>query len=224
MNRIFGKAKVEPVKPAPYAGPSLNETSQNMDKRVLDIDAKIAKCDEDIKSAMAQRGGKLNNSGSKQRAVQALKRKKMLTQQRDQLMATQFNVDQMAFSHENAQMQVQTIGAMTAGMEAMKQTMKDIDVDKVADQMDDMQDMMMDMEEINDMMGRNYACDGVDDAELEAEFGAIEEELKLEQYNSMITGEGSVPSYLPAAMAKPVAEAASSGTPVAESEISWKIA
>eukprot|EP00453_Perkinsus_chesapeaki_P002684 CAMPEP_0185924500 /NCGR_PEP_ID=MMETSP0924C-20121207/12515_1 /TAXON_ID=321610 /ORGANISM="Perkinsus chesapeaki, Strain ATCC PRA-65" /LENGTH=53 /DNA_ID=CAMNT_0028659649 /DNA_START=3 /DNA_END=161 /DNA_ORIENTATION=+ len=49
---------------------------------------------------MATRSGA---AGAKQRALAVLKRKKMYEAQRDQLMNTQFNVDQAAFTQEQMQ-------------------------------------------------------------------------------------------------------------------------
>ena len=73
---------------------------------------------------------------------------------------------------------------------------------------DDMADMMADMEEINEMMTRNFALpEGCDDMELEGEFAALEEELKMEDLEKMMAGGSanttsageSMPSYLPEA-------------------------
>jgi len=204
MNRIFEKKKEEPKKEA-YTGPSLTETAGKMDERVTEIDAKIAKCDEEIKKHMSQK----NSVGGKQRALQALKRKKMLEQQRNQLMGTQFNLEAMAFQQENLETTVQTVGAMKAGTEAMREQMGAIDIDALAEAQDDMADLMMDMEEINEMMSRNYTLEGMDEGALDEEFAALEEEMKMEQFDQMMTGGQAVPSYLPAnAVPTPSAPAA----------------
>lgn len=75
MHRIFG-SKPQPKKEVAYTGPSLAQTSATMDTRVLTIDAKIAKCDEEIQEYMRNRGGRNANLG-KAKAMQAMKRKKM---------------------------------------------------------------------------------------------------------------------------------------------------
>lgn len=67
------------------------------------------------------------------------------------------------------------------------------------------------MEEMNELMTRNFALpDGCDDAALEDEFAALEEEMKMDEFESMMaggqantTGAGAaIPSYLPSAPAK----------------------
>merc|ERR1712112_342833 len=88
--------------------------------------------------------------------------------------ATQFNVDQMAFQTEN-----------------MKAT-----IDTVEDLQDEMADMFEDMEEINELMGRNYACPDMDDGELDAEFESMEQELAMEAEMAMMGG-GEIPAYVP---------------------------
>lgn len=206
MNRIFGKKKEEPKKEA-YTGPSLTETSEKMDGRVTELDAKIAKCDEDIKNHMSKARSGQGAALSKNRALQALKRKKMLEQQRNQIMGTQFNIEAMAFQQENMQTTMETVGAMKAGAETMKEQMGKFDIDDLAEMQDDMADMMMDMEEINEMMSRNYTLDGMDDATLDDEFAALEEEMKMEEFDSMMTGGTTVPSYLPSSTTGPAADA-----------------
>ena len=68
--------------------------------------------------------------------------------------------------------------------------------------------MMADMEEVNELMTRNFALpDGCDDTALEDEFAMLEEELKMDEFESMMaggsantTGAGAaMPSYLPEA-------------------------
>ena len=76
MKRIFGQKKPEQTEEAPK-GPSLEETSGKMDGQITEIDAKIAKCDEDIKSAMQKmRENPRSNAAHKGRAMQAMKRAK----------------------------------------------------------------------------------------------------------------------------------------------------
>jgi len=194
MNRIFG-AKKKP--PPEYTGPGLEETSTKMDERSGAIDAKITQCDNDIKAYMAQmKGGKSVSSMAKNRAMQALKRKKMYEQQRNQIMATQFNVDQMAFQTENMKATIDTVGAMKQAQVAMKGQMKELNIDQVEDLQDEMADMFEDMEEINELMGRNYACPDMDDGELDAEFESMEQELAMEAEMAMMGG-GEIPAYVP---------------------------
>ena len=60
--------------------------------------------------------------------------------------------------------------------------------------MDNMADLQMDQEEINDVMSRNYALEGMDEDDLEAELDELDNEIFEDNLrgNSM-----SVPSYIP---------------------------
>jgi hypothetical protein len=60
------------------------------------------------------------------------------------------------------------------------------------DLFDDMADMMGDMEEINDVMGRNFNCD-FDEADLLGELDELDEEIVSEQLNEGL----GLPSYIP---------------------------
>lgn len=199
MQNFFGVKKAPPKAPPAYLGPSLMETAAGMDERIAGLDEKIKKCDQEIVESMKNRMGR-NGDLAKQRAVQALKRKKMFNQQRDQLLATQMNVESVAFQQENLQMTAQTVGALTASTASMKQQIKQLNMDSVAEMMDEQQELAMDMEEINEMMTRNYALDGVDEGALDAEFEQLEAEIRMEEYNSMMSGPpvpSGLPSYLP---------------------------
>ncbi|KAF4671664.1 Proteasome subunit beta type-3 [Perkinsus olseni] len=199
MNRIFGVGKKKEAPPAP-TGPSLAETSEHLDSRVELLDKKIKQCDEELikyKQQMATRSGA---AGAKQRALAVLKRKKMYEAQRDQMMNTQFNVDQAAFTQEQIQTNINVVESIKVANHAMKSQMNELNIDHVEDVVDDMADLMMDQDEINDILGRSYNLpEGCDDASLEAEFSMLEEEVAMDKENELRTGP-SAPTYLPTAL------------------------
>jgi len=90
-----------------------------------------------------------------------------------------------------------TVEAMKYATTSLKQQMQNVNIDK--------------LEEIQEVMSRNYCLDGIDDGALEEEFAALEEEIALEQMDSKST---AVPSYLPAASVGP-AEAVPASTTLA---------
>ena len=96
----------------------------------------------------------------------------MYEQQRDQLMSTQFNVDQAAFTTENMQITANTVASMKVAKGVMESQMKSLDVDDIADMHDDMAEIYMDMNDVQETMGRMYGIPSeINDAELDAEFG-----------------------------------------------------
>eukprot|EP00931_Biecheleriopsis_adriatica_P117573 TRINITY_DN93073_c0_g1_i1.p1 TRINITY_DN93073_c0_g1~~TRINITY_DN93073_c0_g1_i1.p1 ORF type:complete len:220 (+),score=62.91 TRINITY_DN93073_c0_g1_i1:24-662(+) len=191
MKRLFGAPKAVP-KAGP--APSLSETSAKIDSRVQDLEAKIAKCDEDLRRHMAAAGR--GSASTKQLALQVLKRKKMYEQQRDQILGTQFNVENLAMAQEQAEMSVAVVEGMKAGYQDLKNRYQQIggsmDIERLMDQMADLNDEIGD---INEALATSFAVpDGFDEASFEAELGALEEEMAMEK----LAG-ASKPSYLPEA-------------------------
>lgn len=101
------------------------------------------------------------------------------------MLNTQLNVDSVAMQQENLITTAQTAKALEQTQKVMSKQLEELDVDKIADVQDDLNDLMMDMEEVNEVMGRNYALDNIDEGELDAEFDAIEEEMKMEHFNEV---------------------------------------
>ncbi|CAG9332370.1 unnamed protein product [Blepharisma stoltei] len=193
MRRIFG-GKKQPGPPAP----TLDEANQSMERRVQILRQKISECDKDL--ADLKEGIKKSRGASqtmnKQRAVQVLKRKRMYESQLQNLTSQQFNVEQMQFTSQGVQDTIVAVSAMKAAHEVQKKQMKQLNVEQVENMMDDMQDLMMDTEEINEAMSRNYALDGIDETELDAELAELDEDILQEDISA---GALKAPSYLPSA-------------------------
>mmetsp|Transcript_9409 Transcript_9409/g.10916 ORF Transcript_9409/g.10916 Transcript_9409/m.10916 type:complete len:212 (+) Transcript_9409:132-767(+) len=188
MKRVFGKKKAPGPPP-----PTLNEASDNLGKRTSHLDSKIAALDKDL--ASFKKKLKTANASSKRnlqkRAIDVLKRKRMYEQQRDQLLAQQFNMDQASFGIESAKATVESVAAMKAANVELKRALKkDLDLDAVDDLADDMEELMYEMNEINEAMGRNFATpEDVTEDDLEAELDLLGDELEEED-------DEEVPSYL----------------------------
>jgi len=191
MRRLFGSKKKNQAPPPP----SLDETSESMEKRIKFLRDKISECDKDLAELRQSIKGSRGSSSvmNKQRAVQVLKRRKMYASQLDSLQGQQFNVEQLNFNQQSIQDTINAAGAMKAAHQVQKQQLKEINLDQIEDMMEDIADLAMDTEEVNEIMSRNYSVD-VDEAELEAELDELDEELLAEDLNS---GNLSVPSYLP---------------------------
>lgn len=190
MKRVFGKKK-KPANTAPP--PSLDQASANLGKRSTHLDSKIAALDKDL-NVYKKKLQTANPSAKRtlqKRAMDVLKRKRMYEQQRDQLLAQQFNIDQAGFGIESAKATVESVGAMKAANTELKAALKnDLNIDEVDDLADDMEELMYEMNEINEAMGRNFATpEDITEEELEAELDLLGDELEEE------VGE-EVPSYL----------------------------
>ena len=187
MKRIFGVKKPEPV-PGPLP-PSLSEASESLDNRISLMDERIHKCDLELLGYKGQMSGP-NASSVKNRAMSVLKRNKMYEAQRDQLMNTQFNVDQANFATENLKITAITVDALRAGTQQMKTEYAKLNIDDIEKVTEEMEDLLFDQQDINEVLGRSYAVpDGFDESALEAEFAQLEDEVALEKM--------ATPSYIP---------------------------
>ena len=154
------------------------------------MDMKIKGCETELLTYKAQMTGP-NAGAVKARALNVLKRKKMYEAQRDQMMNTQFNVDQANFATENLKITAITVDAMKAGTAQMKAEYAKLNIDQIEQVADEMEDMLYDQQEINEVLGRSYAVpDGFDEAALESEFAMLEEEVAMDRMSN-------VPSYIP---------------------------
>lgn len=172
MRRLFGRSK-EVEKPPP--APTLSEATAKIDQQVEGLEEKIKKADAEIKELVAKGA---TNPTAKARAMQAMKRKKMYEQQRDQLLGTQFNVEQLAFQQEQAEITQTAVAAMQAGTTQLKTATAQININSVDKLTDDMADLADEMQQINEALASaSGMADPSADAELEDEYAKMEEEL-----------------------------------------------
>merc|ERR1712174_20010 len=132
----------------------------------------------------------------KKRAMEVLKRKRMYETQRDAVMGQQFNVDQAAFGMESAKASIDTVAAMKSAGQQIKQTMKtNLNINDVEDLADDMANLMEDFNEVNEVLGQNFATPvDLDEADLDAELDLLEDEFEEEEEVGNMAE--STPSYL----------------------------
>lgn len=193
MNRIFGKKKAAGPPP-----PSLQDASNGIGSRVEAMDTKIGQLENELKvykDKIKKTKSPAAKKSLQKRALEILKRKRMYEQQRDNAMGQQFNIDQAAFSIESAKATVSTVATLKATNQEMKRTIgKELNIDDVDDLADEMAELMDDFNEINEVLGQNFATpDDIDEADLDAELELLADELEEEE--SELNAE---PSYLQA--------------------------
>eukprot|EP00406_Dinophysis_acuminata_P060670 CAMPEP_0179280912 /NCGR_PEP_ID=MMETSP0797-20121207/36874_1 /TAXON_ID=47934 /ORGANISM="Dinophysis acuminata, Strain DAEP01" /LENGTH=179 /DNA_ID=CAMNT_0020989587 /DNA_START=97 /DNA_END=632 /DNA_ORIENTATION=+ len=172
MRRLFGTPKEQPAAAGKPGQNGLEDASQKIEARVQTIEDKIIKMDAEIRQLVAKGS---NNPTTKQQALQAMKRKKMYEQQRDQLLATQFNVETMAFQQEQAEITAMTVQAMQAGQADLKKQAEKIDISKVDQLTDDMAELADEMKLVSDALAQNPA--NADDDDVAEEYAKMEEEM-----------------------------------------------
>merc|ERR1719174_3300795 len=96
---------------------------------------------------------------------------------------------------------------MKAGHEQLKGAYGKMNIGDIEKLMDDMADLNDDAQDIQDAIGTAFAVpDGFDEADCEAEFAALEEEMKMEQLAGLNPSAAAAPSYLSPPAAVPGAE------------------
>lgn len=180
MKRLFGAKKDAPPPP------SLQETTDNLNKRGDSIDEKIRKLDAELVRYKDQlkktRPGPTQNA-IKQRAMRVLRQKKMYENQRDQLYNQSFNLEQISFTQESLKDTQSMMTAMKTANKELKKQYKTMDINKIEAMQDDMYDMMDEASEIQEAMSRTYGVpDSIDDDELQDQLDALDDEF-LEDSN-----------------------------------------
>ena len=161
--------------------------------------AKILQLDKELKG-YREKLKTTNNAAAKKniqkRAMEVLKRKKMYENQRDQLAGQQFNIDQVSFNIDSAKATVSTVAAMKAASVELQSTLKhDLNINDIDGLADDMAELMDEFNEINEVLGQNFATpDYLDEADLEAELEMLGDELE----EADLDNADAVPSYLQA--------------------------
>lgn len=202
FGRLFGTAVVEA--PPPKPAPSMTDATAKIDSQIGNLESKILKADDEIKKLIAE-----NKPTSKQRALQAMKRKKMQEQQRDQLMGTQFNLENLQFQQEQAEITVTAVEAMKAGRDMLQAKAGEMKMDGVDKLTDDLADLQAEMQEISEALAGPAlgGMRGMDEADLEAELAGVEEEMaamKLAGGMGMGSAEPAMPEVGATAPAAPM--------------------
>ncbi|KAJ3003968.1 ESCRT-III subunit protein snf7 [Thoreauomyces humboldtii] len=146
----------------------LRESLEMLEKREKYLQTKI---DVELKSA------KLNVNKNRRMAMQNLKRKKAFEDQINKIMGARMTLEQQVMAIENANVNLETMNAMKAGAEAMKQIHGHLDINKVDATMDDIREQMDLANEISDAISQpvNFGVE-YDEDELNDELELLEQE------------------------------------------------
>merc|ERR1719183_557383 len=131
-------------------------------------------------------------------------------------MQQQFNIEQVTFAQEGLKETASTVSAMKDANKALKKQFKAININQVEDMQDDMADLLEQAEEVQNAMGRSYNTDDIDEADLEAELAAMEDDPSL--FLSSAADESATADYLdlPASSTAPVEAAGEATVPEAQ--------
>ncbi|KAG1267447.1 ESCRT-III subunit protein snf7 [Rhizopus azygosporus] len=191
MNLFFGKAKSKTTaKDAIY---KLRETLDMLEKRQTFLETKA---ENELKIA------KLNATKNRRVALMALKRKKAYESNIEKINGARMTIETQMMAIENANVNLETMSAMRAGAEAMKNIHGSMDIDKVDATMDDIRDQMDIANEISEAISRPVGVgDELDEEELLNELEELEQEeldAKMLETPSPVITAPNVPVHVPA--------------------------
>lgn len=201
------KQPKEEEKAAP--APSLQDASANLEGKVAQLEEKIKKCEADAKQWIAKQA---TQPSAKARAMQSLKMKKMYEQQKDQLVGTQFNVQNLAMQQEQAEITATAVSAMQQATAELKKQQEKVNIDSVDKMMDQQAELTADMQDIQAALAQGTGMqleEGLDD-----ELAALYAEQQEEDVARILAagGASSAPAPMPVPTADPaVAKAAPAG-------------
>lgn len=180
MNRLFGN------KSAPSYKPTLDSAISNIDERIASIDVKLASINVELSGYQSQISKMRDGPGKsaiKQKALKVLQRRKMYEGQRDQLQQQSWNMEQASMMQNNLKNVMTTVDTMKLTNKALKQQYGQINIDKIEQLQNEMADLMDLGNDIQESISRSYDIpDDVDEAELDAELEALEDQVNFEDF------------------------------------------
>ncbi|KAI8824079.1 Snf7-domain-containing protein [Fimicolochytrium jonesii] len=164
---LFRRAQVSKTAPKD-AIVKLRESLEQLEKRQNHLQMKA---DTQLKIAKA------NVTKNKKAALTALKHKKAYEDQINKISGSRMTLEQQMMAIENAAVNLETMNAMKAGADAMKQIHGHLDINKVDGTMDDIREQMDLANEISDAISQpvNFGVE-FDEDELNEELELLEQE------------------------------------------------
>ena len=197
LQRMFRGKNKENIPTTEDAIQKLKQTEEMLEKKQEFLEKKI-----DVENATAKKHARTN----KRLALQALKRRKRLEKQLNQIDGTLSTIEFQRESLENAGTNTEVLKNMKYAADTLKNVHKGLDVDDVHDMMDDIQEQTEISNEISVAIG-GIGSQDFDEDELSAELDALEQEGLNEELIGMerpAVGLPDVPSGAPEAKKKAV--------------------
>ena len=187
FGKLFGNNKPAPnekiLKPSLTRGiQDLRSAAKNLEKREEHLQTKVNKSLKNAKSKSRKK--------DKKGALFELKKKKMLENQLQSIQGKRINVETQIMALEDAHLNTETLKAMKSSSRALKQTVKESDLEKVDELMEEMNEVMEQVKEMDEAMQQPLGPI-FDDDELQAELDELDnmeaDELLIEANQNEIT-------------------------------------
>ncbi|KAJ8977488.1 hypothetical protein NQ317_001771 [Molorchus minor] len=200
FGKIFGGKKENEIPTTGEAIQKLRDTEEMLLKKQDFLEKKI---DEQLLIA------KKNASKNKRAALQALKKKKRLEKNLQQIDGTLTTIEMQREALEGANTNTAVLNSMKKAAEALKGAHENLDIDNVHDIMDDIAEQHDIANEISNAISNPVGfTDDLDEDELEKELEELEQE-GLEEDLLKVPGPTDLPAVPTGAIAKPAKPAAS---------------
>lgn len=198
LQRMFGSKNKENIPVTEDAIQKLKKTEEMLEKKQEHLEKKI-----DVENSTAKKHARTN----KRLALQALKRRKRLEKQLNQIDGTLSTIEFQREALENAGTNTEVLKNMKYAADALKNVHRALDVDDVHDMMEDIHEQTEISKEISDAIWGVGSNQDFDDDEFRAELEAIEQEGLDDELLGMerpTVGLPDVPSSAPATKKKAV--------------------
>ena len=192
LQRMFGGKNKENIPVTEDAIQKLKNTEEMLEKKQEYLEKKI-----DAENATAKKYAKTN----KRLALQALKRRKRLEKQLNQIDGTLSTIEFQRENLENAGTNTEVLKNMKFAADALKNVHRSLDVEDVHDMMDDIHEQTEISTEISEAICGVGANRDFDDDELRAELEAIEREVLDDELVGIEHPAGGLPDVPPGAPA-----------------------
>lgn len=150
--------------------------SARIQSQISSLERRIVEAGDEAKMWTAQAD---SNPTAKVRALQCLKKKKQYEEELQRLVGTHFNIEQMEFQQEQADLTMLAAKAMQNGHDRMKEAQDLLVVADLEKLVDDVHDLGDDLKFAQDALAMGGPAGGVmDDAEAAAEFERMQAEAR----------------------------------------------
>jgi len=208
LGKLFGGGKS-----AGQEAPSPADAIQ----KLRGIEEILVKKQEYIEKKVAEELDLIKKHGMKNKRVslQALKRKKRMEKQLEQIDGTLTTIEYQREALENANTNTEVLKIMGVAAKALKSTHNNMDIDKVEDLMDEVREQQQIAEEISNVISNPIGFgQDVDDDELMKEL----EEMEQEDLDRQLLDTEPVPAMPEVPQHVPVAATASASRPAKQKE------
>uniref|UniRef100_A0A6U6GEN3 Uncharacterized protein n=1 Tax=Zooxanthella nutricula TaxID=1333877 RepID=A0A6U6GEN3_9DINO len=159
----------------------LHNAAKEIKQQLATLEANIVQSDIEIREHVARVSV---DALSHQRALNAMKKKRLFEEQRKQLIGAQFNIDSLVYQRDQARVALNAVKALEVGTQALKADQERMDPGKVEDLCDEAAVLADEMRVISDSLAASYS---IGDDNAEAAEALDREYMKFDQHLAQVS-------------------------------------